>query len=313
MNYSNVINNSPILSISILNSTLLPSSNSRLYNALFTLQIHSINGPSIIQRSLNDFITFQTKLQSEINLLQSHQTYSRHQNYLIRSSSSSIVPQLIFSNNTVSSAIFLAEVTPAVTLFLNKIQNQPILRQSDSLTEFLSNTTRLYGIAHQTQSLPTAFPKNGCGASHFPYSQSTQNLASLYQPIQSSVPINAKPAPNITLLPAHCASRQTSTSSVSSTKSAKADVRLADFHLLQVIGKGSFGKVMLVRKIDNNCVYAMKVLNKEHVIKRNQVDHTKTERSVLEYLRHPFIVTLRYAFQTSKKLFFVLDLCIGKF
>jgi len=55
----------------------------------------------------------------------------------------------------------------------------------------------------------------------------------------------------------------------------------------------------------------MKVLHKDHVIKRNQVEHTRTERSVLEYIRHPFIVTLRYAFQSHDKLFFVLDYCPG--
>jgi len=55
----------------------------------------------------------------------------------------------------------------------------------------------------------------------------------------------------------------------------------------------------------------MKVLSKEQVVKRNQVEHTKTERSVLEYIRHPFIVTLRFAFQTKAKLYFVLDYCPG--
>mmetsp|Transcript_20516 Transcript_20516/g.28667 ORF Transcript_20516/g.28667 Transcript_20516/m.28667 type:complete len:534 (-) Transcript_20516:362-1963(-) len=88
-------------------------------------------------------------------------------------------------------------------------------------------------------------------------------------------------------------------------------VSLEDFSLLKVIGKGSFGKVMLVRKLDTKKVYAMKVLHKANVIKRNQVEHTRTERNVLEYIRHPFIVTLRYAFQTKLKLYFVLDYCPG--
>lgn len=88
-------------------------------------------------------------------------------------------------------------------------------------------------------------------------------------------------------------------------------IGLDDFTLLKVIGKGSFGKVMLVRKIDTRKVYAMKVLHKANVIKRNQVEHTRTERNVLEYIRHPFIVTLRYAFQTRMKLYFVLDYCPG--
>merc|ERR1719510_257655 len=56
-------------------------------------------------------------------------------------------------------------------------------------------------------------------------------------------------------------------------------------------------------------VYAMKMLRKENVIKRHQVEHTKTERNVLEAVSHPFIVTLHYAFQTPKKLYFVLEYC----
>jgi serine/threonine protein kinase len=88
-------------------------------------------------------------------------------------------------------------------------------------------------------------------------------------------------------------------------------VHLNDFVLIRMIGKGSFGKVLLVRKKDTDQIYAMKVLAKEHVIKRNQVEHTKTERSVLGYVRHPFIVSLRYAFQSKRKLYFVLDYCPG--
>lgn len=78
---------------------------------------------------------------------------------------------------------------------------------------------------------------------------------------------------------------------------SKKRVSLKDFTLIKVIGKGSFGKVMLVRKIDTNRIYAMKVLSKENIVKRNQVEHTKTERNVQGYIRHPFIVTLRFAFQ----------------
>merc|ERR1719160_2150087 len=81
--------------------------------------------------------------------------------------------------------------------------------------------------------------------------------------------------------------------------------------LMKVVGKGSYGKVMLVKHKDNNMVYAMKMLRKENVIKRNQVEHTKTERNVLEAVSHPFIVTLHYAFQTPKKLYFVLEYCPG--
>mmetsp|Transcript_8208 Transcript_8208/g.24166 ORF Transcript_8208/g.24166 Transcript_8208/m.24166 type:complete len:328 (-) Transcript_8208:468-1451(-) len=86
--------------------------------------------------------------------------------------------------------------------------------------------------------------------------------------------------------------------------------QLEDFALVKVLGKGSYGKVMLVRSKDD-ALYAMKMLRKENVIKRNQVEHTKTERAVLEAVSHPFIVTLHYAFQTPKKLYMVMEYCPG--
>jgi len=88
-------------------------------------------------------------------------------------------------------------------------------------------------------------------------------------------------------------------------------VCLDDFKLMKVVGKGSYGKVMLVQHNSDGAIYAMKMLRKENVLKRNQVEHTKTERNVLEAVTHPFIVTLHYAFQTPKKLYFVLEYCPG--
>ncbi len=58
-------------------------------------------------------------------------------------------------------------------------------------------------------------------------------------------------------------------------------------------------------------MFALKVLKKDNIINRNQVEHTKTERSVLGYVKHPFIVGLNMAFQSNDKLYFVLDYCAG--
>ncbi len=66
---------------------------------------------------------------------------------------------------------------------------------------------------------------------------------------------------------------------------------------MQVLGKGSYGKVMLVRYKGDEKLYAMKTLRKATLLRRNQVDHTKTERAVLQAVDHPFIVKLRFAFQ----------------
>lgn len=89
------------------------------------------------------------------------------------------------------------------------------------------------------------------------------------------------------------------------------NVTKKDFEMISVIGKGSYGKVMLVRKKDNGMLYALKVLKKAELVKRNQVEHTMTERRILENIRHPFVVKMDFAFQSDSKLFFVLEYCPG--
>lgn len=58
-------------------------------------------------------------------------------------------------------------------------------------------------------------------------------------------------------------------------------VSKSDFQMLSVIGKGSYGKVLLVKKNDTQELYAMKVLKKSEILRRNQVEHTMTERRIL--------------------------------
>jgi len=75
-----------------------------------------------------------------------------------------------------------------------------------------------------------------------------------------------------------------------------------DFTLIKTIGKGSFGKVLMVKKNDTGRVYAMKVLNKEKVIARKQYEHTLSERKILQDISHPFLVGMHFAFQSTSKL-----------
>lgn len=88
-------------------------------------------------------------------------------------------------------------------------------------------------------------------------------------------------------------------------------VTMDDFDCLKVLGKGSFGKVLQVKHKETGEIYALKILKKEHVIKRNQIEHTKTERRVLQRLQHPYFVRLHYAFQTATKLYLVLEYAKG--
>ena len=68
-----------------------------------------------------------------------------------------------------------------------------------------------------------------------------------------------------------------------------------DFQLLKVIGKGSFGKVLLVRNKRDRRGYALKILMKSRVLAKKQVEHTRSERKILEEINYPFLSRLEFA------------------
>jgi hypothetical protein len=89
---------------------------------------------------------------------------------------------------------------------------------------------------------------------------------------------------------------------------------LSDFELLRVVGRGSYGKVLLVRRRgggEGAEPLAMKMLSKAHVFARRQVEHTQAERAILESVDHPFLLRLRYAFQTPNALFMITPFLPG--
>ena len=88
-------------------------------------------------------------------------------------------------------------------------------------------------------------------------------------------------------------------------------LKIEDFDLLKVVGKGSFGKVMQVMKKDTHRIYALKTIRKAHIISRSEVAHTLAERSVLAQINNPFIVPLKFSFQSPEKLYLVLAFVNG--
>ena len=79
----------------------------------------------------------------------------------------------------------------------------------------------------------------------------------------------------------------------------------------QVLGKGAFGKVLLVSKVDSGLLYAMKVIHKSKLKNAQLKSHALTERKILERVQSPFVVRLHYAFQSSVKLYMVMDYMPG--
>jgi len=88
-------------------------------------------------------------------------------------------------------------------------------------------------------------------------------------------------------------------------------VTVNDFDVIRFLGAGGFGMVLLAQKIDTSRLYAIKVIDKRILISQNQTHSIFREKEVLACIEHPFIVSLRYAFQTEDHLCFVLDYIAG--
>ena len=84
-----------------------------------------------------------------------------------------------------------------------------------------------------------------------------------------------------------------------------------DFIPLKLLGRGSFGQVILARLKINNKLYAMKILDKTQLKLKHQEVHTKTERDLMVKINCPFLVNIKSAFQDEKYLFIVSDFMQG--
>lgn len=95
-----------------------------------------------------------------------------------------------------------------------------------------------------------------------------------------------------------------------SYKSSTQSMTIKKFSLIKVLGRGSFGKVLLAEHKDTKKIFAIKVLKKGQIIEDDDVECTMTERRVLE-LSHPFLTTLYASFQDNDRLYFVMEYVQG--
>ncbi|EQC25987.1 AGC protein kinase, variant [Saprolegnia diclina VS20] len=100
-------------------------------------------------------------------------------------------------------------------------------------------------------------------------------------------------------------------SKLSVSTEASTTHRPSDFELLCVIGQGAFGKVIQVRYTPTGEIYAMKIVSKEYLVKKNSISNMQTERDIMTKVNHPFLISLQFAFQTADNVFLVMQYVPG--
>jgi hypothetical protein len=79
------------------------------------------------------------------------------------------------------------------------------------------------------------------------------------------------------------------------------------YELKKVIGRGTFGKVILAKDRKENKFYAIKCIKKAHIMAIRTIENIKNEKQVLEKIDNPFIIKLIKTMQSREKIFMIFD------
>ncbi|KAK9455538.1 kinase-like domain-containing protein [Dipodascopsis uninucleata] len=190
---------------------------------------------------------------------------------------------------------------------LQQIQQQ-LLQQPPNETDFSGSPTSI------SQPKPVTAISSSLlqiqGQNHSTSSASTSNSDLTSSPSMGSPSGTPKLIPPQKLAPGVNASFRRTYSS-NSIKVGNVEVGPASFDKIKLLGKGDVGKVYLVREKKTSRLYAMKVLSKREMIKRNKIKRALAEQEILATSNHPFIVTLYHSFQSDEYLYLCMEYCMG--
>lgn len=98
---------------------------------------------------------------------------------------------------------------------------------------------------------------------------------------------------------------------IRSVQMQSGSINLKHFKLLKKLGCGDIGIVYLAELTGTNCLFALKVMDLEFLIKRKKMARAQTEKEIMQMLDHPFLPTLYSHFSTEKHSCLVMEYCPG--
>uniref|UniRef100_A0A8C5B0H7 non-specific serine/threonine protein kinase n=1 Tax=Gadus morhua TaxID=8049 RepID=A0A8C5B0H7_GADMO len=106
--------------------------------------------------------------------------------------------------------------------------------------------------------------------------------------------------------------RDTLESSISAALRSRRKPCEVDFEMMKLISNGAYGAVYLVRHKETKQRFAMKKINKQNLILRNQIQQAFVERDILTFAENPFVVSMFCSFQTRRHLCMVMEYVEGQ-
>ena len=91
------------------------------------------------------------------------------------------------------------------------------------------------------------------------------------------------------------------------SKSSMGECQFEDFKIMCIVGKGTCGKVYLVRNKFSGKFYAMKSIRKDIVIDNNSIESLHLEKLILLQVNNPFIIGMEQVFVKPYRVYFVMD------
>lgn len=88
-------------------------------------------------------------------------------------------------------------------------------------------------------------------------------------------------------------------------------IDISEMERIKTLGSGAFGRVILLKHTKSPKLYAMKVLEKEKIMKLKQIEHTLYEKRILEAIRFPFTVSMEFSFKDNSYVYFIMPFVPG--